>query len=422
MKANAAPGNSIDTVKWIIIALLSVSTFLNYVDRQTLALLSRPIQAALNMDDKGYAFIVTVFMFAYMGGNIVSGWVIDRLGARLAMPLFVAWWSIASGLSGLVHDPHQMAMTRFALGLAEVGNFIAAPALVNAFFPPRQRALGIGIYTATAMFGAAVSPPLITWINEVSGWRLSFVIMGAIGIVWSFAWMWYMGRIGGTGKAVEVSAPIVEGDIDIPTWWRAVTTPQVWGIVLGFMLTWPVWYFYLNWFPKYLTDERGLSTLEMGRVAWIVYAAAGLGCLIGGSLSGWLTKRGMTSKAAKLWVMGVTCVLAPVGLFNAFAPPIAVSLGLAAAVAFFHMYWQTNMTALPTDLFTARSISKVFAFAGICSGLGGIGTTWLIGQLVATVSYKPMFVIMAFAYPIAIGLVLWLTAVRPVKAAATTGD
>lgn len=89
------------SVKWGVVALLSVSTLLNYVDRQTLALLARPIQAALSMDDKGYAFVVTVFMFAYMGGNILASSMIDRMGPRLTLAILVIWWSIAGMASGL---------------------------------------------------------------------------------------------------------------------------------------------------------------------------------------------------------------------------------------------------------------------------------------------------------------------------------
>ncbi len=411
------------SVKWVVVALLSISTLLNYLDRQTLALLAKPIQAALNMDDKGYAFVVTVFMFAYMGGNIIASWLIDRIGPRLALAVLVILWSIAGIASGLVQDAQQMAWTRFALGLAEVGNWVTAISLVNAFFPPSQRALAVGIYTATAMFGAAAAPPLITWVNELTGWRTSFIVTGAIGIVWAVVWVAYSQRLGRAESSGEVvSAPQVEGDTEVLSWWAALRMPRVWAIAFGIMLTWPVWYFYLNWFPKYLTDERSLSTLEMGRQAWVVYLAAGIGCLTGGAAPGVLMKFGLNSAQAKLWILGGVCLLAPVGLVNAFGPPVWISLMVGAAVAFVHMYWQINLTALASDLFTARSFGKVFAVAGLASGLGGMGTTWLIGQLVGIVSYRPMFVVMALVYPLAMALIVWLTRAPRSKTVPAMGE
>ncbi|MFV3130971.1 MFS transporter [Niveispirillum sp. KHB5.9] len=394
--------------RWVVVALLSASTFLNYIDRQILALLAQPIQHELAMDDKGYAFVVSAFMVAYMAGNLVSGWMVDRGGARWAMAFFVTWWSVASCLSGLAQDTHQLAATRFALGLAEVGNFIAAPVLVAIYFPPSQRALGIGIYTAAAMFGAALSPPLITGLAAATGWRPAFLITGGIGLLWTAAWL---GCVKG-GAAAPLptggAAKAGQGAIDLPTWWDALRTRQVWGIALGITLTWPVWYFYLNWFPKYLVDERGLSTLEMGAKAWIVYLAAGIGCLVGGSASGLLARYGLRPRTAKLWVLGAVCILAPVGAGNAWGPPVGVSLAFAAAVALLHMFWQVNLTALPTDLFTSRSISKVMALSGIASGVAGIGTTWLIGQLVGQISYRPMFALMAVVYALGFLAILWL--------------
>lgn len=402
-----------NALKWVVITLIAASTFLNYVDRQTLSLLSHVIQGDLHIDDTGYAYLVSAFLFAYAGGNLVSGFFIDKFGARIAMPVFVAWWSLANALSGMVHNVDHMALTRFALGLAEVGNFLAAPILVRQFFPARQRAFAIGLYTATAMFGATVSPPLVTWIGAAFSWRAAFIIMGVAGLIWAVVWMLVVRKDDSVAivDAEEAAAEVREeaATQDISTWWKALTNRTVWGIALGAMLTYPIWYYYLFWFPKYLTDERGLSTLAMGQKTWIVYMAAGLGSLSGGWVSGVLIKRGLVAKSARLWSMLAACLLAPVGALIAFEPSIPVALALASCVAFFQMVWQANITTLPTDLFAAKHLAKCFAITGTITALAGMGSTWLIGHLVGAISYKPMFVVTSCLYPVAILVVYLLT-------------
>jgi ACS family hexuronate transporter-like MFS transporter len=406
---NAAHTSTVRNGGWLIVAMLAFSTFLNYVDRQTLSLLSRPIQDALLMDDKAYATVVTSFMIAYTVGNVTSGVLVDRLGAVRAMPVFVVLWSLAGALCGLADNSTHLGAARFFLGLFETGNFLAAPIIVSMFLPADQKAFGIGIYTAAAMLGAAVSPPLVTLVNELAGWRAAFMLMGGAGLIWAFIWWLLPTRsVGAHGRQEEARAD-PEGAVDIQTWTQALTEPRVWAQALVTMLTFPVWFFYLNWFPKYLTDERGLSTLEMGTRAWVVYLFAGIGCMLAGVVIATLLRRTrLSALSARIWVMAAVAVLAPVGAINYFTPPIAVSLASAAWVALFHMIWQITVTSLPLELFTARSLGKVLGIVGIVSGIGGIISTWLIGNLVSVVSFRPMFIVMASVYLIAMAVMLAL--------------
>ena len=392
---------------WLVVAMLAISTFLNYVDRQTLSLLARPIQEALSMDDKGYSIVVTSFMVAYTLGNLTSGLLIDRLGAVRALPFFVAAWSIAGALSGMVQTVPELAVSRFFLGLFETGNFIAAPIIVAMYLPTHQRAFGVGLYTAAAMLGAAVSPPLLSHINEAVGWRMAFILMGGLGLLWVLVWcLLPLKRNAHHTEATPEAASAAAGVVDVQTWRQALTEPRVWAYGLGAMLTCPVWFFYLNWFPKYLTDERGLSTMEMGAKAWVVYLSAGIGCMVAGGILAKLIRRGLPPVRARLYVMASVCVAAPVGAINFWEPSIEISLASAACVALIHMIWQTTITTLPLELFTAKSLGKVFGVAGVASGLGGIFSTWLIGQVVGVVSYKPMFLVMSVAYVLAMAVIM----------------
>ena len=123
------------------------------------------------------------------------------------------------------------------------------------------------------------------------------------------------------------------------TWKQVLTFRATWLLLLGRLITDPAWYFYQFWFPKYLHSERGLSQEQL-KITWIVYAAAGVGSILGGWLSGRLIQRGSAPAASRMWIMlGCACLM-PVsflisrveGVNTAMALTILVVIGRAGVV------------------------------------------------------------------------------------------
>src|SRR5512139_2135680 len=193
-------------MRWWIVALLFGAAVLNYVDRQTLSALAPTIQRDLAMDDRAYANVVNIFLAAYTIAYLVSGRIADVMGTRASMVLFVAWWSVANMLTAAAQGVRSLGAFRFALGLGEAGVWPAASKAVSEWFPARERALAIGLYTMGATIGATVAPylviPLATFsytknlpfiahaLGEGAGWRIAFLLTGAIGLVWLIPWFW----------------------------------------------------------------------------------------------------------------------------------------------------------------------------------------------------------------------------------------
>ena len=176
--------------KWVLLALLFFSTVINYLDRQALSILATTIQADLKMTDLEYARVVQVFLFAYAAAYVMAGRVTDWLGARVALLLFVGWWSLANIATGFVRSAVELGAARFALGLGEPGNYTVGTKVVSEQFPAPQRGLALGLYTAGAMIGATLAPPLIGGIALTYGWRSAFWITGVAGLLWMLAWWW----------------------------------------------------------------------------------------------------------------------------------------------------------------------------------------------------------------------------------------
>lgn len=379
-------------MRWAILALLFFSTVLNYVDRQALSILATTIQAELKMSDASYAGVVQLFLIAYTLAYLGVGWITDKLGTKLALAVFVTWWSLAGIVTGFANTVAQLGAARFALGLGEAGNYVAAPKAVSERFPPTERGFAVGVYTAGAMVGATISPPLIGWLALTYGWRMAFVATGALGFVWLSAWLLVSRRLPPPPQAAaaEPKLPL-----------RAILSDKtVWGLALARTVTDPVWYFYLFWFPKYLDDGRGLTLAAVAATAWIVYLAADLGSIGGGWLSGRMIPAGLTPARARLRLMAVAACIAPAGALVALQPPLPITFAIAGIVALAHMAFLVNLSTLIVDRFPARQVATIFGFVAAGSGLGGIISTGLVGKFAATGDYATVFVTMALLHPI----------------------
>ena len=390
--------------KWIILALLFLASVINFIDRQSLSILARTIQNALNISDIGYATVVQMFLFAYMLSFLAAGWITDRLGIRLSMTLFIAWWSAANLLTGFVNSVRSLAGTHFLLGAGESGLYTVAPKVVGELFPPAQRGLAVGIYTAGATIGATVAPPLIAFLALSYGWRGAFYATGVLGFIWIVPWLilYRPGKGTITAQKPEPSAP----EADDWTWRDVLFCREALLLLAARTLTDPVWHFVLFWFPKFLTDVHGASLADVGRIAWIVYLAADVGCLTGGYLSGRLVKRGLRPPEARKWTMTAAAVLIPCSALVPLLEAKAAILALVSIVALAHMTWIVTLTTLAVDLFPARRLGRIFGLIAAGSGLGGMLFTNLVGRLVTNFSYSPVFVLMGCLHPLAL-ILIW---------------
>jgi MFS transporter, ACS family, hexuronate transporter len=401
-------------LRWWIVVLLFGAAVLNYVDRQTLSVLAEDtIQPDLNMDNRDYANVTNLFLVAYTIAYLVSGRITDVMGTRAGMVLFVTWWSVANMLTATAQGVRSMGFFRFALGLGEAGVWPAASKAVSEWFPARQRALAIGFYTMGATVGATVAPyiviplaryeyaeklPFITSVfSHGTGWRVAFVVTGAAGLVWLIPWLFlyqaprrnrFLGKK--ELELIEEPAPgdLSEGDGTPWSWGRVLTFRGTWLLLLGRLITDPVWYFYQFWFAKYLSADRNLSQ-EQIKITWIVYAAAGVGSLLGGWLSGALVKRGMAPASSRLRVMFCCACLMPLSPFISQVSGLNPAMTLAACTVIASLAWLINISSLVVDLVPKHSLGTVFSVVATGSTIGGIVMNMIVATMVSGPSGKP---------------------------------
>ena len=402
-------------LRWWIVALLFGAAVLNYVDRQTLSALAPTIQRDLEMDDRAYANVVNIFLVAYTIAYLISGRIADRMGTRASMVLFVAWWSVANMLTAAARGVTSLGVYRFALGLGEAGVWPAASKAVSEWFPAKERALAIGFYTMGATIGATVAPyiviPLAThaysetmpavasWLGQGTGWRLAFILTGAMGLVWLIPWLWLyreprQSKLISSGELqlIEQSAaaenPAESAQANAWSWKQVFLFRGTWLLLLGRLITDPVWYFYQFWFPKYLSADRHLSQEQL-KITWIVYAAAGVGSLLGGWLSGQFVKRGVAPASSRMWVMlGCACLM-PLSPFIAQVTGLSLTMTLTVCTVFASLAWLINISSLVVDVVPKHSLGTVFSVVATGSTIGGIIMNMIVATMVSGPSTKP---------------------------------
>jgi MFS transporter, ACS family, hexuronate transporter len=390
--------------RWWIVALLFIASVLNYIDRQSLSILALPIQHSFGFGDVTYSHILTAFLVAYTIAYVLAGRFSDMVGASRSMMVFIAIWSTAELLPPFLHNTNQLGLSRFVLGLGEAGIWVVAPKIVCELFPPNQRAFAIGIYTAGATIGATIAPPFLTLLVNRHGWASAFFVTGIAGLMWLLPWKLMNLRLSASTQ------PDTQKTTGSSEWIALLKKRNLWMLLIARLLTDPVWYFYLFWYPKYLGQARHQSFTAVGHSVWIVYFFADIGTIAGGWFSGVLIRKGMKPVfARKFWMSCIACVL-PLSPLAALLPSGKVALGIAAVIALAHMAWLVTLTALILDIFPASQVGSAAGWIAAGSGLGGILFTEIVGRCVSTVGYLPVFYGMGLLHPIAL---IFIWRVRP---------
>lgn len=144
----------------------------------------------LQLNAEQFGIIFGAFFFGYAIFNFLGGIAADRFGSLWVLGAAVALWSIFCGLTAIATGFWSMLILRVLFGMAEGPISAAANKMVNSWFPKRQVATAVGLLSAGSPLGGAVAGPIVGFLALAFGWRLSFVIIAAIGFVWLACWLY----------------------------------------------------------------------------------------------------------------------------------------------------------------------------------------------------------------------------------------
>lgn len=367
----------------LVLALLALSTVINYLDRQALAVLLPVLRHDLALTASDYGRMASLFLLAYTVALWAWGLAVDWIGPRRGFAISVGIWSIAAMAHALCRSVLGFGVARFVLGLGEAGNWPAGGKVVAETFPRERQALAMGIFDGGSGVGAILAPPLIAALALRFGWRSAFVASGALGLIWLAAWLVVCPR----GERKPAGGMPPRARLRLPD----LADRGLWGLMGTRLLATPIWYFYVFWLPDYLTKERHFTLKDIGLFGWIPYVAVDLGKLVGGAVSDALVSRGWPAIQARKVVMGGGAVFMLAALRVHAVPDAAGALTWISVATFGFGIWSANILALHSDLFAPQKIGAALGFTGMAASLGGAASAYLIGRIVDGSGYGPVF-------------------------------
>ena len=415
----ASPGEIISTrsekttsqVRWLICTLLFFAASVNYMDRQVIGLLKPTLQAQFGWTEEGYSNIVVAFQLAYGSSLLFIGKLIDRIGTRKGFSLAVLFWSIAAMAHAGATSVFQFAAARFSLGIGEAGSFPASIKAVAEWFPKKERALATGIFNSGTNVGSTVTPLIVPWLTLRFGWRMAFVMTGALGLVWIVAWLALYRRPEESSLVSAGELALIQSDPEQATatavpWRTMLRLRQAWAVGLGKFFTDPIWFVYLFWMPDFLSRNLKLDLKGMALPLFVIYTGASAGSIAGGWLSSSLIERGWAVNTSRKTAM-LVCALAvtPIMLAARTTDPW-VAVGLVALAAGAHQGWSANIYTLASDMFPRGAVASVVGFGTLLGTISGMFISKMVGYILqSTGSYVPVFILAGTAYLIALAFV-----------------
>ncbi|MBV9946533.1 MAG: MFS transporter [Myxococcales bacterium] len=384
---------------WIAVLLMGV-TFVNYLDRTALAVVAPTLKTRLSIDEQHYSYVLVAFQISYAVMQPVVGRIIDWLNLRVGLALSITWWSVAQMLAGLAGGWPAFAALRALLGMGEAGNFPAGAKAVSQWFRPSERTVATGIFNMGAGLGQAIAAPLGVFLLLHYGWQSTFVVTGAIGVLWVVVWLsFYRAPEEHRWMSPAELAYVKEGQGELVVPDEAIGR-AVWKVVLGRRKFWaigvarflsePAWQLFTYWIPLYLVTERHVDLKGIAVFAWMPFVAADLGCLFGGVLSPAFLRMGASVITARKLSALVCALLMVNAVFISRAPSAGSAVAWFCVVTFAHQAMSSTLLTLPADVFPRRAVATANGLSGTMAMVGGAIFTAVVG-VVAKRSYTPLF-------------------------------
>jgi len=400
-----SPQKRIPGTLWVVLVLLAISVFINYVDRGNLSIAAPLLKDELGISASKLGGLLSAFFWTYACMQLFSGWLVDRLDVNWVMAGGFFLWSAATAATGVVHTFTLLLALRLLLGMGESVAFPAYSKIIVLNFSEEHRGLANSMISAGLVLGPGFGMLFGGLLMARFGWRPFFIALGLASMLWIVPWLRWMPK--------KHCAP----DTDMtgaPSLLEFVRLRSAWGTCVGLFCVNYVNYFLITWLPYYLVRERNFSMDKMAKIGGIAY-------LLGASfatLSGWVSDRwiasGTTPSLVRKTFTGGGLALSGIliGLTVVSGPRYCIA-ALVLGVIFFGAC-SSNLYAITQTLAGARAAGRWTGFQNFVGNLAGVVAPALTGFVLERTGHFYLAFVIMTGVAVA-GMGSWVFLVGPIE-------
>jgi ACS family hexuronate transporter-like MFS transporter len=388
--------------RWVPISFLFVGGMINYMDRSALSVAAPLVMKDLRLDAAQLGIIFSSFFAGYALFTLIGGYAADLFGPKRVFALSMSTWSVFCGLTAAAVGFSSLLVVRVLFGCGEGPFGAAASKMVSNWFPPRQIATAIGIANAGTPIGGALAGTVAGWLAVRYGWRTSFIVLAAIGLLWTLCW-----ALAVTDRPVvhqeqrdledlkEEHSRLTAQRESRPPLSFYLRKPTVIATGISFFSYAYVLYFFLSWFPSYLTMSRHLDVSRMSLLNAIPWILGTFGLLLSGLICDLLVLICPDLLAARKLVLVSCLVLAGTCVsLTGLVSSLSWAVALMAVTIFCVYLTGATYWAIIQDVVSAEHVGAASGFVHLianCAGIVGPAVTGFMVQ--ATGAFTSAFLL-----------------------------
>ena len=347
----------------VVLALLGISVFINYVDRGNLSIAAPMLKDELGLSASHLGILLSAFFWTYACLQPVTGWLVDRLNVNWVIAGGFFLWSCATAGTGLVHAFATLLVLRLILGIGESVAYPSYSKIIALNFPEEHRGLANAVISAGLTLGPGFGILMGGMLMARFGWRPFFIVLGLISLLWLVPWVRYMPE---APRSIQKDS---QGAPSLPEFLRL---RSAWGTCFGLFCSNYVNYFLITWLPFYLVRGRHFTMDNMAKIGGTAYLL-GAGCA---TAAGWLSDRwisagGTPTRVRKTFVAGgIVGAGACLALSAASGPVLCIAM-VVLGVIFFGI-GSSNIWAITQTLAGPQAAGRWTGFQNFVGNLAGV--------------------------------------------------
>ncbi len=303
-----------------VLVLLSLSIFINYIDRSNLSIAAPLLKDELHISGTQLGALLSAFFWTYSCCQLLAGWLVDRFDVKWIFAAGFFLWSSATAVTGLVHTLALLMVARVVLGVGESVAYPSYSRIFSLHCPEERRGFANSMISVGQTLGPSVGLLFGGSMVAAYGWRPFFIALGGVCLLWLVPWIWWMP----SGEPRQIVSQRQRG----PETREILAQRSAWGTFLCLFCLNYFQYSMVTWLPYYLMRERGYSMTEMARIGAGFFLLAAIAASISGALGDrWIAKGGSHTRVRKTFVAGGAI---GIGIFLAIAMIAAREVSLVA--------------------------------------------------------------------------------------------